>query len=256
LFASLLGDPQSSAAELVHEGPTGFDRAVVRIEAIRAVENGDELAAALEEDAAPLRQAPSSAHVVAVTVTGLPLLNREVMQAVQDSGWQSVLATVLVAVIILSVFFFVAFRSIALGPLTIAPTLIAVAWTLGAMVVAGLSLNMMTVMIATTTVGMGDLYAIHISYSFYRELRRHRDPLKAADDMVKEAGAPLLEASATTALGFLILVFAPVPVVQQYGLIFAASIVFAFLYSIVVMPVLVLLYERATHQIGSEAVGP
>jgi predicted RND superfamily exporter protein len=174
------------------------------------------------------------------------------MQAVQDSGWQSVLATVVAALIILTVFFFAAFRSIALGSLTIAPTLIAVLWTLGAMALAGLSLNMMTVMIATTTVGMGDLYAIHISYVFYRELRRRETAELAAKAMVREAGVPLLEASVTTALGFLILVLAPVPIVQSYGLIFALSIVFAFLYSILVMPALVLLLARATHKIGSE----
>jgi len=99
---------------------------------------------------------------------------------------------------------------------------------------------------------MGDLYAIHIAHSFYRELRRNKDSSAAAAAMVREAGAPLLEASATTALGFLILVFAPVPVIQSYGLIFAASIVFAFLYSIVVMPILVLLLARATHKVGSQ----
>ncbi len=253
LYGALLDDPLSTASEYVHRGPDGFDRAAIRVEAQRAVEHGDALTAALETDAAPLRDRALSASVSSVTVTGLPLLNREVMKSVQDSGWQSVLATVVSALLILTVFFWAAFRSLTLGALTIAPTLIAVAWTLGAMVLFGMSLNMMTVMIATTTVGMGDLYAIHIAYSLYRELRRRKDPLDAADEMVREAGAPLLEASATTALGFLILVLAPVPVVQSYGLIFALSIVFAFLYSIIVMPVLVVLLARATHKVGVEA---
>ncbi|HKZ60210.1 MAG TPA: MMPL family transporter [Candidatus Thermoplasmatota archaeon] len=254
VYDALLSDPAGSTAELLHKGPGGYDRAALQVEAKRAVENGATLSAALEADAAPLRDPSLSASVTAVSVSGLALLNREVMEAVVESGWQSVLWTLVAALVILTVFFFAAFRSLALGALTIAPTLIAVAWTLGAMVLAGLSLNMMTVMIATTTVGMGDLYAIHISYSFYRELRRHKDPVQAADEMVREAGAPLLEASATTALGFLILVAAPVPVVQSYGLIFAASIVFAFLYSILVMPVLVLLLARATGAVGRDAV--
>jgi len=51
---------------------------------------------------------------------------------------------------------------------------------------------MMTVMIATTTVGMGDLYAIHISYAYARALRRNKDPVAAAAHMIEEAGAPLL----------------------------------------------------------------
>lgn len=252
LYDALLASPASGAAELLHRGPGGYDRAAIRVEAKRAVENGATLQLVLEEDAQPLRDAALGPSVSAVSVTGLPLLNREVMEAVVASGWQSVIATLLVALVILTIFFYAAFRSLALGALTIAPTLIAVAWTLGAMVLAGLSLNMMTVMIATTTVGMGDLYAIHISYSFYRELRRHKDPLQAADEMVREAGAPLLEASLTTALGFLILVLAPVPVVQSYGLIFACSIVFAFLYSILVMPALVLLLARWTGVIGRD----
>jgi uncharacterized protein len=250
VYDALLNDPLSTSSEYIHRGASGFDRAAIRVEAQRAVEHGDALTAALESDAAPLRVSGLSASVSSVTVTGLPLLNREVMKSVQDSGWQSVLATVMSALIILTVFFWVAFRSLALGALTIAPTLIAVAWTLGAMVLFGMSLNMMTVMIATTTVGMGDLYAIHIAYSLHRELRLRKDPLDAADEMGREAGAPLLEASATTALGFLILVLAPVPVVQSYGLIFALSIVFAFLYSIIVMPVLVVLHARATHKVG------
>ncbi len=253
LYDAVLADPANGASELLHKGPAGYDRAAIRVEAKRAVENGATLLAVLEADAEPLRDGALSTSLSTVAVTGLPLLNREVMEAVVASGWQSVIATLVVALVILTVFFYAAFRSLALGALTIAPTLIAVAWTLGAMVLAGLSLNMMTVMIATTTVGMGDLYAIHISYSFYRELRRHKDPIQAADEMVREAGAPLLEASATTALGFLILVLAPVPVVQSYGLIFASSIVFAFLYSILVMPVLVLLLARATGAVGRDA---
>jgi len=44
---------------------------------------------------------------------------------------------------------------------------------------------------------------------------------------------------------------APVPVVQQYGLIFALSIVFAFVYSIVVMPVL----GHATWHLYRKVVG-
>ncbi len=252
LYDALLDAPRQTATEFVHRGPQGYERAAIRVEAVRAVEHGDALAAALHADSAPLRATALAADVTGVTVTGLPLLNREVMQAVQDSGWQSVLATIVAALLILTVFFFAAFRSMALGSLTIAPTLIAVLWTLGAMALAGLSLNMMTVMIATTTVGMGDLYAIHISYAFYRELRRRETAELAATAMVREAGLPLLEASVTTALGFLILVLAPVPIVQSYGLIFALSIVFAFLYSILVMPALVLLLARATHKIGSE----
>ena len=252
LYAAALSAPESTAAEFVGTSAGGaFDRAVLRVEARQAVEHGDALRAALEADAEPLRALDPPME--SVTVTGLPLLNREVMQSVQDSGWRSVMITVAVALVVLTVFFFAAFRSVALGPLTIAPTLIAVAWTLGAMVLAGLSLDMMTVMIATTTIGMGDLYAIHISHSFYRELRRNKNPREAAASMVREAGAPLLEASATTALGFLILVFAPVPVIQSYGLIFAVSIVFAFLYSIIVMPVLVLLLARARHKVGVDA---
>jgi len=123
--------------------------------------------------------------VTTVTVTGLPLLNREVMQAVQDSGWQSVVATVVLSVLILTIFFFAAFRSSALGALTIAPHADCRRMDARGDGRPRLSLNMMTVMIATTTVGMGDLYAIHISYAYARALRPHKDPVAAAAHMMR-----------------------------------------------------------------------
>jgi predicted RND superfamily exporter protein len=252
LFEALRADARG--ASLVGPDQGGMRLSVITVEVTGAVEHGDAILAALEEDTAPLRDAPAADHLQEVTVTGLPLLNREVMESVQSSGWQSLLITLIVAVVLLSVIFSVALGTRALGALTIAPSLIAVAWTLGVMAAAGLSLNMMTVMIATTTVGMGDLYAIHVAHSYYRKRTAGEGPIEAADSMISEAGAPLLEAAATTALGFLVLVASPVPVVQSYGLVFAVAVMLSFAYSVLVMPVLVHLLLQVTGR--SKRAGP
>jgi predicted RND superfamily exporter protein len=239
LLESMRGPPAGAGATLVGPDDRGSRLAVVVVEVKTAVEHGDEVLAALEHDAAPLQAFEVSPYVWRVTVTGLPLLNREVMRSVQDSGWQSLVITLVLAAILLTALFWMALGSRALGALTVVPALVAVAWTLGAMAALGLSLNMMTVMIATTTVGMGDLYAIHVAHAFYRHRAAGQGAAEAAHSMVDEAGAPLLEAAATTALGFLVLVASPVPVVQSYGLIFAVAVGFAFAFAALLMPILI-----------------
>jgi predicted RND superfamily exporter protein len=236
LYQALLDARGNGASQFVSRSSAGFDRAAMVVDIRNAVSNADEIRAALEADATPLR---AQSSVSRVTVTGPQLLNQEVMAAVQTSGWQSVMLTVALSVVLLAVFFALSFRAPLLGALCVVPSLVAVGWTFGLMALFGLTLNMMTVMIATSTVGIGDLYAIHAAHSHLKGIRAGKGPDAAAMGMATDAAVPLLEAAATTALGFLVLVASPIPAVRAYGAIFAVSIVFAFVFSIVLMPIFV-----------------
>jgi predicted RND superfamily exporter protein len=60
-----------------------------------------------------------------------------------------------------------------LGLITITPVIFCVAWTLGTMYLVNIPLNMMTITIASLTIGLGITYGIHITHRFLEDLKNY-----------------------------------------------------------------------------------
>ena len=59
-------------------------------------------------------------------------------------------------------------------------------------------------------------------------------------------GVALIMSGLTTSLGFMVLIFSPMPVIQDFGVITAVTVAFALLLTLFVLPVLVELTENKT----------
>jgi len=134
--------------------------------------------------------------------------------------------------------------SASLGVVTILPVVLALTLIVGTMHVIGLRFNIMTALITSFTIGMGVDYAIHVSERYVYELERHDESIEALRASVLGTGGALLGSAATTAGGFAVLVFSILNPLQQFGVVTALTIVFAFFASVLVLPSLLVLWTR------------
>ena len=71
----------------------------------------------------------------------------------------------------MAIIFYIKDKSAILGVLTIIPVALSVIWILESMYLFGIPLNVMTLSVASLTVGLGVTYGIHISHRFAAEIK-------------------------------------------------------------------------------------
>ena len=125
------------------------------------------------------------------------------------------------------------------------PVGVASLWVVGSMALIGLKWNVLTVMVTALTLGIGIDYSIHMWRRIEVELNRQHDHWKALRTSLNTTGMALMLSAMTTMAGFLVLSFSPMPIIQDFGLITAITVMFSLILSLVLLPVLVELVARA-----------
>ena len=123
------------------------------------------------------------------------------------------------------------------------PVVLATLWVVGSMVVLSLKWNVLTVMVTALSLGIGIDYVIHMWRRFESEREKQEDVWEALEETISTTGVALVLSAGTTSLGFLVLLFSPMPVVQQFGLVTALTVSYSLILSIIVLPVLLLMSE-------------
>jgi hypothetical protein len=164
-----------------------------------------------------------------VMLTGRPITRFTASTAMQDEMQSSL--------ILGSVFVFgcltVGFRSPKQAAVTFVPILLVVVWLYGLMYVAGSSLNIVTVTIATISLGVGIDYCIHVTER-YREGREngesHNDALAAVGGA---CGLALLGSASSDMAGFAVIALSPMGLFSNFGIFSAAMIGLSLLASLI-----------------------
>jgi len=162
---------------------------------------------------------------------------------ITDSLSESQLLSTGISIVLAALVLIIVYRNPGLGLIAIIPVGIAMVWILGTMYFLGYSLNVMTITVTSITIGIGIDYTIHATERFRFIADRTGDIAKAVSETISRTGGALFIAALTTTFGFGILVFAPMPPEQQFGVIMATTIVFSFLLSVIVLPLV--LYQWA-----------
>ena len=167
-----------------------------------------------------------------VTVTGNLLVTLRITNSLTNSQALSTGISLLLAALVL----IIAYRSPTLGLIVMIPVGFSIIWILGTMYFIGYSLNVLTITVTSITIGIGIDYAIHVTERFRLVADKTGDPEVAVCETISHTGGALFIAALTTTMGFGILVFAPIPPQQQFGLIIAITIAFSFLTSLLILP--------------------
>ena len=177
---------------------------------------------------------------VDVIVTGMLTITYIITSSLTESQIFSTGLSIVFAAIVL----IIAYKRFTLGLIALIPVGISMIWILGTMFLIGYDLNILTITVTSLTIGMGIDYAIHTTERFKLVADKTGDISKAVCETISKTGGALLIAALTTALGFAVLVFAPIPPEQQFGLITAITITYSFIVSVLVLPLVLARWAR------------
>ena len=123
--------------------------------------------------------------------------------------------------------------------IVLVPVGISAFWVVGSMMILGLNWNVLTVMVTALTIGIGIDYSIHVWRRFESEVNTNSlSSWDAMERMHSTTGVALIMSAGTTVCGFLVLIFSPMPVVRDFGIVTAITVFFSLILSLYVLPIL------------------
>ncbi len=197
----------------------------------------DELGVESESDGKMRNQLSGVAQIY---VTGDLVSLQTVLDGLNSSQLSATAISFLVSLLVL----FLLTRRVVPSLVVLTPVVLATLWVVGSMVVLSLKWNVLTIMVTALSLGIGIDYAIHMWRRFEFERNKSDEIWQALEETISTTGVALVLSAGTTALGFLVLLLSPMPVVQQFGLVTALTVTFSLILTIIVLPVLLLMAEN------------
>ena len=188
-----------------------------------------------------------------IYTTGTVILLIQTIDSIQASQIESTTIAITLAAVILILIY----RDIELGLIAILPVALNIVWILGTMAmltylhdnlthaIPAMSLNVLTVTVTSLSIGLGIDYSIHVVERFRESLfQEHANVKTAIRTTLEHTGSALFISAATTVAGFGVLIFAPMPLTQMFGIITASSIAFSMLSSTILLPILLIAWAN------------
>ncbi len=171
-----------------------------------------------------------------------------VFNAISDRIFDSAIQSLIVAIALTSVFLVIVYgvleRRPMLGLVNLFPILVTVALLLATMRAIGLPLNALTATLLSITIGVGIAYSVHITHRFIDEYNMTGDTYRSLKTTLSGTGGALTGSMLTTSIGTGALVLAITPVLGNFGLLMAISVLYSYLTAILVLPPTLFVWGR------------
>jgi hypothetical protein len=175
-----------------------------------------------------------------MNVVGLSPLQAKMSQSLVPTLVESFALTV--AIIFAT--FLIVFRSGAARVMAIIPSLFAILVMFGVMRVTGMSLNVATILIASTVLGTSENDQIHFFYHF-QEKRKDASVEASLKHTLTVAGKAIVFATLINAGGFLAFALADLPPMRQFGILTAVAFALSMLADFTALPAALWIVFRA-----------
>ena len=163
----------------------------------------------------------------------------EAREAVSDSMKALVVSLFFVVGIMLG--FFRAIRGLVI---VVVPLAMGITWTMGLSYLTYGQLNLYTMFVGSVLIGMGIDFGIHLYGRALEAFRRGKSWEDALEESLQHTGPALLAAAATTIGALLTLLVSHFKGFQEFGVIASYGVVFCMASAYLVMPPLILTFER------------
>jgi predicted RND superfamily exporter protein len=130
--------------------------------------------------------------------------------------------------------------------------IVADVWTVGTMMVTGATMSSVLLLIPIIMIGIGVDNAIHFISKYYEERHLGKSAKEAVKNSYLDVGKPMFLACATTAAGLLSLLTASIVPISQLGIYGSIEVGYILLTSIVLVPVLLLLFKPKARAVLNE----
>ncbi len=180
-------------------------------------------------------------------ITGLPVANDTF--GVQMFIQMAISAPIAMTLIFILLLIFFKRLRVILSAMIVA--LMSVIMTMGALVVSGQTVHIMSSMIPIFIMPIAVLDAVHILSEFYDRYPKYKDKRETAKAVIEELWRPMLFTTLTTTVGFGSLALAPIPPVQVFGIFVALGVLLAWLLTVTFIPAyLTFLPEKSLENFG------
>ncbi|MBC7253637.1 MAG: MMPL family transporter [Actinobacteria bacterium] len=175
-----------------------------------------------------------------VTVSGDPSIDRDLENYVIQSTW----LLALIAVLVLMALLYLTFQRLTDIFLPLLVIVISAVWIYGLMGWLRIPYTMVSAILGPMVLGISLGNLVYMMSRFYEEFGIRKDQREAAYRAVVTVGVAIFLACITTFFGFASFAFSDFDVLQQFGFMGAVGIGVCFLFSITLLPALMVLRER------------
>ena len=175
-----------------------------------------------------------------IEVTGMPSVYVRMNESLLSSQFSSLLIAILFVLVIVGLIL----KSFIKGVYATIPIIATIAILFGFMGIAGISLDIATVLVASIALGIGIDYSIHIITHFNHSLKETGDINLAIEDTIMMSGKAIIINVVSVSGGFLVLLFSQMVPLQNFGLLVAMSMVGSGLGALTLLPVVLILANR------------
>jgi predicted RND superfamily exporter protein len=172
-------------------------------------------------------------------ITGGPTLRMTIFDLLKSDA----VFTLIVAAVIILLLLFVMEGSYTRGLLVFAPLSLGLIWTMGTLGWLGIPLSVATVGLSSMILGLGVEYGVFMLSRYTEERAKNNGQLDSLRTTVRGIGSAIIGSGLTVIVGFGVLAFATVPMIQHLGETLALGIAFCLLAALFVNPVFILLEE-------------
>lgn len=240
--------PMEMAAVLASDA-TSYTATLYNFDTVAGESRPAELADGLNEAFGPT----ADAGLVAATTSSL-IISNIIVTSLRDSQQSSLALTLGAALLLLVVNFWYESRRPMLGLITTLPVAMVVLWTFGIMAALGIPLGPVTSLISAIGIGIGIPYMIHVTHRYLEERLERADENEAIHETLTHTGGALAGSALTTAFGFGILMVSTTIPFQQFGFVLAYTIILALLAAVLVLPSMLVLWDRWHRRRGDETL--
>lgn len=169
---------------------------------------------------------------IQVHYAGLPHVRTIMTSRVKKELNKFLILSLLVTALVLW-FFFRSLNAVIFPILIIGSVVI---WTVGTIVLFGYEISMLTGLIPPIIVVIGIPNSIYLLNKYHQEYVKHENKIKAMSTVIRKIGIVTLITNCTTAIGFLVLLSAEIPILREFGIVAGLNVLVTFVISIILIP--------------------
>ncbi|WP_138005295.1 efflux RND transporter permease subunit [Halalkalirubrum salinum] len=175
--------------------------------------------------------------------TGDLVVNQVVIDQITESSIRSLfVAFFLTGAFLMIAYWWLESRAI-YGVINLIPILVTVGVLAGSMRYLGISLTPINAPILGVSIGLGVDYTVHFMHRFVDEFDSGRDVHAALLVTARGTGGALTGSMITTVTGLGTLYLALIPLIQDFGLLLALGVLYAYLASILILPSTIVIWH-------------
>ncbi|GAB3675129.1 efflux RND transporter permease subunit [Halopiger thermotolerans] len=189
------------------------------------------------------------------TATGQLVIFQSVVEKIGDSAITSLVVAFLLTIVLLVISYWWLEGRAIYGLINLVPVLLAVAMLAGSMRYFDIPLSPINAPILSVSIGLGVDYTVHLMHRFVDEYEERGDVDEALMVTVRGTGGALTGSMLTTVCGLGVLYFALIPLIMEFGLLLALGVFYSWLTSIVVLPSVIVVWDRFEARYGRLSIG-